>query len=96
MDDSPFLCACHYSKCSNGFPATENGLCLSGGMLVIQGTNNNGTSPGTYRILTATNAAVPGSSWVLLTNGSFDKDGSFTTTNAAGLDSQTYYRLEVP
>jgi hypothetical protein len=66
---------------------------ISGGQVVISGTNNDGAG-GTFKVLTSTNLAVPG--WSLLTNGSFDSTGRFAVTNSAGTNNQRFFRLQVP
>jgi hypothetical protein len=75
-------------------PSIRN-LVVSDGQVVITGTNNNGTA-GTYRVLTSTNVALPLSNWTLLTNGSFDANGNFSSTNLAGTNNQRFFRLQVP
>jgi hypothetical protein len=67
---------------------------ISGGQVVISGTNNDGAG-GTFKVLTSTNLAVP-SGWSLLTNGSFDSAGRFSVTNSAGTNSQRFFKLQVP
>lgn len=66
-----------------------------GGQIVISGTNNNGAG-GTYKVLSATNLTLPLTNWTLLTNGSFDANGNFFSTNSAGTNSQRFYILQVP
>ncbi|MEI9960427.1 MAG: hypothetical protein WDM76_04625 [Limisphaerales bacterium] len=74
---------------------TINSISLSGGQLVLSGTNNGG-SGGTYQILTSTNLAVPLASWSVLTNGAFNGNGSFASTNAIGTNKQQFYILKQP
>ena len=76
-------------------PPTIKGISISGGQIVISGTNNNGPG-GTYEVLTSTNVAVPLSNWAVLTNSSFDADGNFSSTNATGTNNQQFYILRVP
>jgi fibronectin-binding autotransporter adhesin len=71
------------------------GINVSGGSVVISGTNNNGTAPGTYHVLTSTNVTVPLTNWTVLTNGSFDANGNFSSTNAPS-GGQRFYILQVP
>ena len=66
-----------------------------GGQLVISGTNNSG-SGGTYHVLTATNLLTPLTNWTILTNGSFDASGNFSSTNSTGTNSQRFYLLSEP
>ena len=76
-------------------PPTIKSISISGGQIVISGTNNNG-SGGTYKVLTSTNVAVPLSNWTVLTNSSFDTSGNFSSTNATGTNNQQFYILRVP
>lgn len=69
---------------------------LSGGNIVIVGTNNAG-SGGTYHLLTSTNVAIPLSNWTVLTSGSFDNSGNVHSTNAINpATSRSFYILQVP
>jgi hypothetical protein len=72
-----------------------NNISLSGGNVVLSGTNNAGPG-GTYHILTSTNLSLSLSNWNPLTNGSFDHSGNFSSTNAAGANRQQFYILQVP
>jgi autotransporter-associated beta strand protein len=75
---------------------TINSLVFSGGNLIISGTNNSG-SGGTYRVLTSTNITDPFSSWTVLTNGTFDGSGNFSSTNLVNTSTpQRFFRLQVP
>ena len=74
---------------------TIGGITVSGGKVVISGQNNTGAG-GTYHILTTTNVVLPVTNWVVLTNGTFDNSGNFSSTNAVGTNAQRYYRLQVP
>jgi len=74
---------------------TIGSITVSGGNVIIRGQNNTGSS-GTYHILGATNVSVPLSNWVVLTNGSFDSSGNFSSTNALGTSSRLFYILQVP
>lgn len=69
---------------------------LSGGNIVISGTNNAGPG-GTYHLLTSTNVALPLSNWSVLTSGSFDGNGNVNSTNALtpGM-SRSFYILQAP
>lgn len=74
------------SVVSSGGPttnATITKVILSGGNVIVQGTNNN--VPNTnfhYVVLTSTNVATPLSSWVPVTTNTFNSDGTFDYTNA--------------
>jgi autotransporter-associated beta strand protein len=68
----------------------------SGNNLIINGTNNNGTTPGTYHILSSTNAGLALNKWLVLTNGSFDGSGRFSFTNPVSGAMQRFYTIEVP
>jgi hypothetical protein len=70
-------------------------ILASGSQVILGGTNNNGAG-GTYKVLTSTNVALPVTNWTVLTNGSFDANGNFFSTNAAGTNSQQFYILQVP
>jgi hypothetical protein len=70
-------------------------ITVSNGSVVISGNNNTGPG-GTYHILTATNVATPLTNWVVLTNGTFDGSGNFSTTNALGSSARQFYILQVP
>ena len=69
-------------------------IVLSGGQVILGGTNNDGAG-GTYRVLTSTNVALPVTNWSLLTNGSFDASGNFSSTNPMS-GNRHFYRLQVP
>jgi hypothetical protein len=69
-------------------------ITVSGGSVII--TGNSAGAGGTYHILTATNVATPLSNWVVLTNGTFDGSGNFSTTNAIGNNTRAFYLLQVP
>ncbi len=72
-----------------------SGISLSAGNVILRGTNNSGPG-GTYHVLTATNVNTSLSNWTVLTNGSFDNNGNFSSTNAAGTNAQQFYLLQVP
>ena len=75
-------------------PPAISGISLSGGNVILSGTNNGGS--GTYHILTSTNASLPLSNWTVLTSGSFNGSGNFSSTNAVGTNPQQFYILQVP
>ena len=72
-----------------------HGIILSAGQLIISGTNNAGTGGGTYHVLTSTNVTLPLTHWSLLTNGSFDASGNFSSTNPV-TGNLRFYLLQVP
>jgi fibronectin-binding autotransporter adhesin len=76
-------------------PPTISHVSLSGGNVVISGTNNSGPG-GTYHVLSSTNLTVPLTNWTVLTNGTFDGSGNFSTTNATGPGPRQFYILQVP
>jgi fibronectin-binding autotransporter adhesin len=76
-------------------PPTIGSISISGGNIVISGNNNSG-STGTYHILASTNLFVPLSNWMVLTNGTFNGDGSFSATNALGTAGHEFYILQIP
>jgi hypothetical protein len=61
--------------------------------IIITGTNNNGTTAGTYVVLTSTNVALPLSNWTAVSTQSFNADGSLNFTNPVS-GPQKYYILE--
>jgi len=79
-------------------PPTIRHISLSGGQLIISGTNNVGASGAGegYHVLTSTNLALSLASWTVLTNGSFDANGNFSFTNATATDKARFYILRVP
>ena len=80
---------------ASGPVPTISQITMSGGSVIISGNNNTGAG-GTYHILTATNISTPLSNWGVLTNGTFDQNGNFSTTNAIGNSTRAFYILQVP
>ncbi len=80
---------------STGTRPTIRNITLSGGNVILSGTNNVGAG-GTYHVLTSTNVAASLGGWQVLTNGTFDSSGNFSITNAVGGKPQQYYILQVP
>jgi hypothetical protein len=76
-------------------PPTIKSISINGGNVVIGGTNNAGAG-GTYHVLSSTNISIPLTNWGILTNGSFDSSGNFSSTNAVGTNAQQFYILQVP
>ena len=62
-------------------PANITGTLLSGGKLVLTGTNLNGGQNFHYVVLSSTNATLPLANWKLLSTNSFSPDGTFHYTN---------------
>ena len=71
------------------------GIQLSGTNVVVVGTN--GTPGANYVVLTATNVALPASSWLSLLTNQFGAGGGFVFTNAiAPGEPQRYFRIRSP
>jgi len=70
-------------------------ITITSGNVIISGEYPPG-SGGTYHILTTTNVALPIANWAVLTNGTFDNNGNFASTNDMGTSAQRYYILQVP
>ncbi len=62
--------------------------------VIITGTNNNGTTPGSYVVLTTTNIALTLSNWSVLSTQAFDPTGSFSFTNGVGTSPNNFYILQ--
>ncbi len=73
---------------------TIRGITVSGGKVILSGTNNVGAG-GTYHVLTTTNLTLPLADWTVLTGGSFDANGNFSFTNSTGTSRQ-FFLLRVP
>jgi hypothetical protein len=52
----------------------------SGSNLIMSGTN--GTTNGTFYVITSTNIALPLTNWSIVSTSTFGADGSFSVTNA--------------
>jgi hypothetical protein len=76
-------------------PPTIHNITVSGGQIIISGTNNSGPG-GTYHLLGATNITVPLSNWAVVTNSTFDANGNFVSTNAMGTNARQFFILQVP
>jgi fibronectin-binding autotransporter adhesin len=76
-------------------PPTIKNITVSGGNVVISGTDNTG-SGGTYHVLSSTNITLPIGSWTVLTNGTFSASGTFTFTNSVGGNQNRFYILKIP
>ncbi|HZI31864.1 MAG TPA: hypothetical protein VFF11_05960, partial [Candidatus Binatia bacterium] len=67
---------------------------IVGGNLILSGSG--GTNNGPYHVLTTTNLTTPLLSWDVLTNGTFDASGHFSSTNAVGTARQQFYIIKQP
>ena len=76
-------------------PPSIGSIVLSGTQVILRGTNNQGAG-GTYHVLTSTNVVLPRTNWTVLTNGTFDANGNFASTNSIGTNQQRFYLLQVP
>jgi autotransporter-associated beta strand protein len=65
-----------------------NSVTLSGGKLVLNGTN--GISSGSFVLLTSTNVVSPLSAWSPLITNTFDFSGRFTYTNSVTVPQQFF------
>jgi autotransporter-associated beta strand protein len=63
-------------------PATITGVTLSGGNLIIIGTNLNGGQSFHYAVLSSTNLLLPLTNWTALSTNVFNANGTFNYTNA--------------
>jgi fibronectin-binding autotransporter adhesin len=72
-------------------PMIQN-IALSGGNLVISGTN--GADSGTFYLLATTNLTTPIANWVRVSTNNFNSNGNFNLTNLVGNAPQSFYRLE--
>jgi hypothetical protein len=67
-------------------------ITVSGASVIVTGTNGLPNAP--YNVLTATNAALPVSSWSSLATNQFDANGGFAFTNSiAPGELQRYFRI---
>ena len=82
------------------FPAAPpspvvNGVRLSGGSLIINGTN--GTADANYYVLATTNLSLPAANWMIIATNQFGGGGSVNSTNPLNPNApQTFYRLRLP
>jgi hypothetical protein len=79
-------------------PPTIRHISISSGQLIISGTNNIGASGAGagFHVLTSTNVALSLTNWIVLTNGNFDANGNFSSTNALDTEKVRFYILRVP
>ena len=74
-------------------PVINNPQIVSGNLIL---SGSGGTNNGPYHVLTTTNLATPLLSWAVLTNGTFDASGNFSSTNALGTAKQQFYIIKQP
>ena len=75
-------------------PPAMGSVALSGGNLVLQGTN--GTPNWAYTVLSSTNLTLPLAQWTATATNFFDAGGNFTWTNSSGTTgSQQFYTIQV-
>jgi len=68
---------------------------LSGGNLVVSGTNGTATQP--YYVISANDLTVPLSNWTRLATNLFANDGSFSFTNSVNQSvPQMFFLLQLP
>ena len=79
---------------SGGTGPVVNNPQIVGGNLILSGTG--GTNNGTYHVLTTTNLTTPLAGWDVLTNGTFDASGNFSSTNAVGTARQQFFIIKQP
>jgi hypothetical protein len=77
-------------------PPTIGSIVVNGGQVILGSASNVDVAGGVYNVLTSTNLALPLSNWTLLNTGYFGSNGSFSSTNAMGTNSQQYYMLKLP
>jgi autotransporter-associated beta strand protein len=70
------------------------GVTLAGGKLVFSGANGPAGQP--YRILTATNVALPLAGWTPVWTNVFAADGSYSYTNTLGTNAAGFFLLVSP
>jgi PKD repeat protein len=70
------------------------GVTLAGGKLVFGGANGPAGQP--YRILTATNVALPLAGWTPVWTNVFGADGSYSYTNTPGANVAGFFLLVSP
>ena len=75
-------------------PALIKSVSLSGGNLIVQGTN--GSAGGGYTILTSTNVALPLSSWTTNATGIFTAGGGFSNAIPVSTSGQRFFDIRQP
>jgi hypothetical protein len=76
-------------------PPNFQHVTLSGGNIIMTGTNNTGPG-GTFHVLATINLLLPMTNWTVLASGSFDSSGKFGFTNAIGTNAWEFYTVRVP
>ena len=71
-----------------------NQVTLSGGNLILQGTN--GTASATYSIITATNVTTPIRNWTTNATGTFGAGGVFSNSIIVGGNQAQFFRIKTP
>jgi len=69
-------------------------ITVSSGKLIFGGAN--GPSGVQYRILSSTNLTLPLASWTPVLTNTFSSNGTYSYTNSAATNAQTYFRLVSP
>jgi len=75
-------------------PPTLGSVMLSGGSLIMSGTN--GTPFAQYRILSSTNVATPLASWLPIWTNTFSATGGYSYTNSPLTNRASFFRLVTP
>ena len=71
-----------------------NSVTLSGTNLIFSGTN--GPDSGTFHVLSSTNVALPLSNWTSIATGAFSPTGTFSVTNAVGVNPSEFFIIQIP
>ena len=75
-------------------PPAIRSVAMSGGNLVLQGTN--GTPNWNYTVLSSTNLTLPLAQWTATATNFFDASGNFNWTNSTGANgSQQFFVIKV-
>jgi hypothetical protein len=76
-------------------PAEITGIFMSGGNIIITGTNLNGGQNFHYVILTSTNLLLPLINWTVISTNGFNVDGTFSNTNTINSsDSSEFFDVK--
>jgi autotransporter-associated beta strand protein len=76
-------------------PPTFGGITVSGGNLILSGSN--GVPNASYYVLSSTNITQPTANWSRIATNQFDANGAFTVTNPVNPAlPQLFYRLQLP
>lgn len=80
---------------SSSTPPKFTGISLSGGNIVISGTN--GVASTQYYVLTSTNLATPVASWTPIATNTFNANSSFSFTNSLAPSApRRFYLIQLP